>query len=137
MSGWPSPAATTSSSIASRTTSRSTAPISRTRRSAAPTIVNNPFWWSADDKFFNYALATKLGVAIPPTVLLPHKEHPTGTTEQSMRNLSYPLDWEAIFEYVGFPAFLKPFDGGGWSDVYKVNTADEFFRPTTRPATCA
>jgi hypothetical protein len=45
-------------------------------------VINNPFWWSADDKFFNYALATKLGVAIPPTVLLPHKEHPTGTTER-------------------------------------------------------
>jgi len=36
-------------------------------------VINNPFWWSADDKFFNYALATKLGVAIPPTVILPHK----------------------------------------------------------------
>ena len=57
-------------------------------------IINNPFWWSADDKFFNYALATKLGVAIPPTALLPHKEHPTGTTERSMRNLHYPLDWD-------------------------------------------
>jgi hypothetical protein len=90
-------------------------------------VINNPFWWSADDKFFNYALATKLGVAIPPTVLLPHKEHPTGTTERSMRNLKYPLDWDAIFEYVGFPAFLKPFDGGGWRDVYKINTREEFF----------
>ena len=40
-------------------------------------VINNPFWWSADDKFFNYALAAKLGVAVPPTVLLPHKEHPT------------------------------------------------------------
>ena len=28
-------------------------------------IINNPFWWSADDKFFNFALGTKLGVAIP------------------------------------------------------------------------
>ena len=90
-------------------------------------VINNPFWWSADDKFFNYALATKLGVAIPPTVLLPHKEHPTGTTERSMRNLHYPLDWESIFEYVGFPAFLKPFDGGGWRDVYKINNREEFF----------
>ncbi len=90
-------------------------------------IINNPFWWSADDKFFNYALATKLGVAIPPTVLLPHKEHPTGTTERSMRNLQYPLDWPKVFEYVGFPAFLKPFDGGGWRDVYKINDQDEFF----------
>jgi hypothetical protein len=90
-------------------------------------IINNPFWWSADDKFFNYALATKLGVAIPPTVLLPHKEHPTGTTDRSMRNLEYPLDWPSVFAYVGFPAFLKPFDGGGWRDVYKVNDEQEFF----------
>ncbi|MEZ5285105.1 MAG: hypothetical protein R2712_09910 [Vicinamibacterales bacterium] len=91
-------------------------------------VINNPFWWSADDKFFNYALASKLGVAIPPTVILPHKEHPAGTTDRSMRNLRYPLDWDAIFEYVGFPAFLKPFDGGGWRDVHRVTTPEELFR---------
>jgi hypothetical protein len=90
-------------------------------------IINNPFWWSADDKFFNYALATKLGVAIPRTALLPHKEHPPGTTDRSMRNLQYPLDWQGIFDYVGFPAFLKPFDGGGWRDVHRVNNKEEFF----------
>jgi len=90
-------------------------------------VINNPFWWSADDKFFNYALATKLGVAIPPTVLLPHKEHPPNTTAQSMRNLEYPVDWESVFDYVGFPAFLKPFDGGGWRDVYKVDNPEQFF----------
>jgi glutathione synthase/RimK-type ligase-like ATP-grasp enzyme len=90
-------------------------------------IINNPFWWSADDKFFNYALAAKLGVAIPPTVILPHKEHPPGTTDRSMRNLVYPLDWDGIFSYVGFPAYLKPFDGGGWRDVYRVNTREELF----------
>jgi hypothetical protein len=90
-------------------------------------IINNPFWWSADDKFFNYALASKLGVAIPPTVILPHKEHPPGTTDRSMRNLQYPLDWDGIFDYVGFPAFLKPFDGGGWRDVHRVNTREELF----------
>lgn len=90
-------------------------------------IINNPFWWSADDKFFNYALASKLGVAVPRTVILPHKEHPPGTTERSMRNLQYPLEWDSIFEYVGFPAFLKPFDGGGWRDVYRINSREEFF----------
>jgi hypothetical protein len=90
-------------------------------------VINNPFWWSADDKFFNYALAAKLGVAVPRTVLLPHKQHPKGTTAQSMRNLEYPLDWEGIFYYVGFPAFLKPHDGGGWKSVYKVHTTEEFF----------
>ena len=90
-------------------------------------VINNPFWWSADDKFFNYALASKLGVAVPPTVLLPHKQHPAGTTDKSMRNLEYPLNWGAIFNYVGFPAFLKPHDGGGWKSVYKVDSPQEFF----------
>src|SRR5689334_936456 len=91
------------------------------------TVINNPFWWSADDKFFNYALADKLGVAVPPTVLLPHKDHPPHTTARSMRNLEYPLDWNSVFDCIGFPAFLKPFDGGGWRNVYRVNSPQEFF----------
>jgi len=91
-------------------------------------VINNSFWWSADDKFFNYALAEKLGVAVPATVILPHKEHPPGTTDQSMRNLIYPMNWDEVFQYVQFPAFLKPFDGGGWRDVYHVHTPEDFFR---------
>ena len=91
------------------------------------TVVNDPFWWSADDKFFNYALSSKLGVATPRTVILPHKTHPPGTTDQSMRNLTYPLDWQQVFHYIGFPAFLKPHSGGGWKSVYKVTTPEEFF----------
>lgn len=91
-------------------------------------VINNPFWSSADDRFFNYALASKLGVAIPKTVILPHKTLPAGTTGQSLRNLVYPLDWEKVFEYVGFPAFLKPFDGGGWKNLYHVHSREEFFR---------
>ena len=90
-------------------------------------VVNNPFWWSADDKFFNYALASRIGVAVPRTAILPHKDHPPDTTDKSMRNLMYPLNWEEIFDYVGFPAFLKPFSGGGWKSVYKVHSPEEFF----------
>jgi glutathione synthase/RimK-type ligase-like ATP-grasp enzyme len=92
------------------------------------TVINNPFWWGADDKFFNYALASQIGVAIPPTVVLPHKAHPPGTTANSMRNLEHPLNWDSIFQYVGFPAFLKPYSGGGWKSVYKVDSPEEFFR---------
>ena len=91
-------------------------------------VISNPFWAAADDKFFNYALAARLGVAVPPTVLLPHKEHPAGTTDKSMRNLVYPLNWDEVFEYIGFPAFLKPFDGGGWRDVFHVKSREEFFQ---------
>lgn len=90
-------------------------------------VVNNPFWWSADDKFFNYALASKIGIPVPRTVLLPSKNHPPETTADSMRNLIYPLNWEEIFEYVGFPAFLKPHAGGGWKHVYKVDNPRELF----------
>ena len=91
-------------------------------------VVNNPFWWSADEKFFNNCLATKLGVAVPKTVLLPSHERPPDTGENSFRNLAFPLDWEGIFSYVGWPAFFKPFAGGGWKNVYKLHDAEEFFR---------
>ncbi len=90
-------------------------------------VINNPFWWSADDKFFNYALASKLGVAVPRTVLLPHKFFPPQINAQSLRNLEFPLKWDEIFQYVGFPAFLKPHDGGGWRDVFHVHDAGQFF----------
>jgi len=90
-------------------------------------VINNPFWWGADDKFFNYALASKIGVAVPRTVILPHKQHPPGTTDQSMRNLMYPLNWGEIFDYIGFPAFLKPYSGGGWKSVYKVDSPEQLF----------
>jgi glutathione synthase/RimK-type ligase-like ATP-grasp enzyme len=91
------------------------------------TIVNNPFWWSADDKFFNYALMSKLGIAIPKTVLLPSYKHPPDTTAQSFRNLHYPLEWNDVFAYIGFPAFLKPHSGGGWKHVYKCHNEGDFF----------
>ena len=91
-------------------------------------IINNPFWSSADDKFLNCALAQRLGVAIPPTVILPHKQFPGETTERSLRNLEYPLNWDAVFAFVGEHGFLKPVDGGGWRDVHHVRSREEFFR---------
>ena len=90
-------------------------------------VINNPFWWSADEKFFNNALAVKIGVPVPNTVILPSKMMPDDTTANSFRNLKYPLDWEAIFKYIGFPAYMKPFDGGGWKSVYKINNMEDFF----------
>ena len=90
-------------------------------------IINNPFWWSADDKFFNFSLAAKIGVAIPKTVLLPQQDYIPDVTSESLRNLEFPIDWEGIVEYVGFPAFLKPFDGGGWKNVSKIHSLEELF----------
>ena len=91
-------------------------------------VINNPFWWSADEKFFNNALACKVGVPVPKTVLLPSKEMPTDTSSESFSNLKYPMDWEAIFNHIGFPAFMKPHAGGGWKSVYKVENPEDVWR---------
>src|SRR5690349_7100197 len=90
------------------------------------TVVNNPFMWTADDKFLDASLATKLGVASPKTIVLPNKEYVPGIKhDESLRNLMYPLDWDAILDYIGLPCILKDAHGGGWRDVYICNTKDE------------
>src|SRR5438105_3315252 len=53
-------------------------------------VVNDPFWWGADEKFFECTLARKLGVAVPKTVVLPNKEHsPDIDPQASLRNLRF------------------------------------------------
>jgi hypothetical protein len=89
-------------------------------------VVNNPIWWSADDKFFDNLVAKGAGVAVPKTVLLPHKQHPPNTEAKSFRNMKW-INWDEVFEYLGFPIFMKPAYGGGWKDVYKVHNPNEFF----------
>lgn len=90
-------------------------------------VINNPFWWSADEKFFNNCLATKINVPVPKTVILPSRDLPVDTSNESFSNLAFPLDWAGIFNYVGFPAYMKPFAGGGWKNVYKLHDMDDFF----------
>lgn len=90
-------------------------------------VINNPFWWSADDKYFNNCLMTQLGVPVPKTAIIPSRELPDDTSPESFSNLAYPLDWKSIFDYVGFPAYMKPFAGGGWKHVYKLNSPEEFY----------
>ncbi len=88
-------------------------------------VINNPFWWSADDKFFGTALLERLGIAIPKSVLLPQKGYIKDISSESLRNLEHPLDWKGILEYTGLPAIMKPYDGGGWKHVYKIHSIEE------------
>jgi hypothetical protein len=93
------------------------------------TIVNNPFMWSADDKLFDASLATKLGVASPKTIALPNREYIPGIKhDESLRNLKYPIDWDAIVAHIGLPCILKDAHGGGWRDVYVCRSMDELIR---------
>lgn len=95
-------------------------------------VINNPFWWSADDKFVNNELALRTGIQAPKTALLPSRELPLNTTDKSFRNLEYPFDWDAIFDHIGFPAYLKPYNGGGWKHVYRIYDREEFFAQHAR-----
>jgi glutathione synthase/RimK-type ligase-like ATP-grasp enzyme len=96
-------------------------------------VVNDPFWWQADEKFFECTLARRLGVAVPRTVALPNKDYIPGIDPgTSLRNLTYPLDWEAIVRHTGLPAILKPNTGGGWKDVSLVRTIPELVRAYDR-----
>ena len=95
--------------------------------STGTAVINNPFWWSADEKFFNNALAVRIGVPVPKTVILPSHERPPDTQDSSFSNLKFPLSWDQIFEYIGWPAYMKPHSGGGWKSVYKLNNPGEFF----------
>ena len=86
--------------------------------------INNIFWRSADDKFFGYAAAEKLGIAEPRTVVLPNREYVPDVNSESLRNL-WPTDFAMYLDYVGLPCMMKPAFGGGWKDVYKIGSLEE------------
>lgn len=84
-------------------------------------VINNPFRFHLE-KYFAYGVAQKLGIKVPRTILLPTAGYPEGTEDTDLENLLYPIRWKEIVEKVGgFPAVLKPSEGGGWRDVYVVN----------------
>lgn len=90
-------------------------------------VLNDPFRASANDKFLHASQAKVLGIPVPNTVIIPQKSHPPGTNVQSMRNLMFPLNWDEVFEYVGFPAYLKPLGRGAWMSVQRVESREAFF----------
>ncbi len=90
-------------------------------------VLNNPYWLDTEEKLIANVIAEKLGVPVPKSVLLPSNLHPADTNENSFRNMAMPLDWESIFQHIGFPAYMKPYSGGGWKNVYKLNNADELY----------
>jgi hypothetical protein len=93
------------------------------------TVVNNPFMWTADDKFFEATLAAQLGVAHPKTLALPNKDYVPGIVHhESLRNLIFPLDWRGIVNYVGLPCVLKDAHGGGWRNVAVCHSLEELIR---------
>jgi hypothetical protein len=93
------------------------------------TVVNNPFLWSAGDRYVGATLATRLGVSTPRTVVLPHKEYAPGIVhDESLRNLVYPLDWQGVVDYVGLPCVLKDARDGSGGNLAVCHSLEELLR---------
>jgi len=88
-------------------------------------IINNPFTWSAGSRFYDKALLNQLGYKTPRTIILPNKHIERDATPNTFRNLNYPMDWQAIIEYVGVPAIFKDNHTGGRAGTYRVHNVDE------------
>jgi hypothetical protein len=90
-------------------------------------VINNPFATSSEDNFLASSLAKRLGISVPKTVLLPSNQHPNNTNAESFSNLVYPMDWGGIFDYVGFPAGMKPIFGSNERTFSSFENQDDFF----------
>ncbi|QFG69784.1 ATP-grasp domain-containing protein [Ornithinimicrobium pratense] len=92
-------------------------------------LLNSPFTFQAMEKHSAYVAMLRLGMKIPKTVLVPYK-NPVDNTRWAYTAARYndPFDLEAIAEQVGYPLFMKPFDGGGWRGVSRVPDVETLHR---------
>jgi hypothetical protein len=92
-------------------------------------LLNSPFTFQSMEKHAAYCAMLRLGLKVPPTVLVPHKDPPenprfASTASRYVR----PFDLDAIAERIGYPLFMKPYDGGQWVGVSRIRDRDELHR---------
>ncbi len=81
-------------------------------------VINDPFWWSADDRFFALTLAARLGIPTLRTALLPQNAYGPGVDcQQDLGNLECPLGWGEVSRYIKYPAVLRSAACGGREQV--------------------
>nr|WP_239580067.1 hypothetical protein [Microlunatus panaciterrae] len=85
-------------------------------------LLNSPFTFQSMEKHSAYCALIRLGMRIPDTVLVPYK-NPIDNVRWAYTSKNYndPFDLAAIAEKMGYPLFMKPFDGGGWRGVSRIN----------------
>ncbi len=89
-------------------------------------VLNNPWAVQAMEKHTTYVAMMELGLPVPETILVPPKEHPNdGDWPVTVRKYNQMFDLRQIGERVGYPAYFKPYDGGGWVGVRRVSSFDQ------------
>jgi hypothetical protein len=92
-------------------------------------LLNSPFTFQAMEKHAAYCAMLRLGIKVPETVLIPHKNPPENTRFEYMAaKYNQPFDLAAIAENIGYPLFMKPYDGGQWVGVSRIKNRDELMR---------
>ena len=87
-------------------------------------LLNNPFTFQAMEKHAAYCAMMRLGLRVPETWLIPHKSPPANPRfARTAERYNLPFDLAAIAERIGYPLYLKPFDGGQWVGVTRVRDA--------------
>ncbi len=89
-------------------------------------LLNNPFTFQAMEKHAAYCAMMRLGIKVPATWLLPHRLPPDNPRYVPMAEQYNPdFDLEEIAGWVGYPLFMKPFDGGMWVGVTRIAGPDD------------
>lgn len=92
-------------------------------------LLNNPFTFQAMEKHSAYCAMIRLGLKVPDTWLIPHKQPPQNERfPTTAERYNQPFDLAQIGGNVGFPLFMKPFDGGQWRGVTRARDAEELQR---------
>ncbi|WUJ74736.1 hypothetical protein OG809_16020 [Kribbella soli] len=92
-------------------------------------LLNSPFTFQSMEKHSAYCAMLRLGLKIPRTVLVPYK-NPVDNVRWAYTSAKYnrPFDLDAIADDLGYPLYMKPFDGGGWRGVSRINNRDDLHR---------
>ncbi len=92
-------------------------------------VLNNTFTLQSMEKHTSYAAMMRLGLPVPRTILLPPKEYePQPDLEMTLSSYAQMFDLDSVGDEVGYPSFMKPFDGGAWRGVSRVESREDLHR---------
>jgi len=89
-------------------------------------LLNSPFTFQSMEKHAAYCAMMRLGLRVPDTVLVPYK-NPVDNARYAYTSARYnrPFDLDAIARRIGYPLYMKPYDGGAWRGVSRISNPDE------------
>ncbi len=92
-------------------------------------LMNNPFTFQSMEKHAAYCAMMRLGLKIPETWLVPHKDPPDDPRfPYTSQHYNLPFDLGEVAAQVGYPLYMKPFDGGAWRGVSRIEDEEELRR---------